>query len=228
MLLEFMGLANHRKEIRAEIAAWSERWREMQITALNFIVREHGIDTDEFPPAAVAVVIASIGRTLDIGAGTGHLGRSRRGRRAGQPIPGPIRDADPEDSPGAVRRTDLILRAARTATAPSRDGGRRRQFCCVVVDVPFGPAVEQSRPARRDPPGVPGWLRGSSAGPSRRSGARCCAMDVERVRIGVAAMIAISGAKQQQHRAAGRNGGVVALEIGSHPSRDMGPSGLES
>ena len=44
LLLEFMGLANHRKEIRAEIAAWQERWREMQITALNFVVREHGLD----------------------------------------------------------------------------------------------------------------------------------------------------------------------------------------
>jgi len=74
LLLEFMGLGNHRKEIRAEIAAWSERWREMQITALNFIVREHGIDTDEFPPAAVAVVIASIGRTLVLEQGMGTAG----------------------------------------------------------------------------------------------------------------------------------------------------------
>lgn len=76
LLLEFMGLANHRKEIRAEIAAWSERWREMQMTALNFIVREHDIDMDEFPPAALAVVIASIGRTLvleqGLGATAGH------------------------------------------------------------------------------------------------------------------------------------------------------------
>ena len=74
LLLEFMGLANHRKEIRAEIAAWSERWREQQITALNFIVREHGIDADEFPPAAVAVVIASIGRTLILEQGLGTKG----------------------------------------------------------------------------------------------------------------------------------------------------------
>jgi AcrR family transcriptional regulator len=76
LLLEFMGLANHRKEIKAEIAAWSERWREQQITALNFIVREHGIDTDAFPPAAIAVIIAAIGRTLileqGLGAAVGH------------------------------------------------------------------------------------------------------------------------------------------------------------
>jgi AcrR family transcriptional regulator len=71
LLLEFMGLANHRKEIRAEIAAWSERWREMQITALNFIVREHGFETAEFPPAGLAVVIAAIGRTLILEEGLG-------------------------------------------------------------------------------------------------------------------------------------------------------------
>lgn len=74
LLLEFMGLANHRKEIKAEIAAWSERWREQQITALNFIVREHGIDADEFPPAAIAVIIAAIGRTLILEQGLGTAG----------------------------------------------------------------------------------------------------------------------------------------------------------
>lgn len=76
LLLEFMGLANHRKEIRAEIAAWFQRWREMQITALNFIVREHGLDTGDFPPAGIAVIIAAVGRMLileqALGATTGH------------------------------------------------------------------------------------------------------------------------------------------------------------
>ena len=74
LLLEFMGLANHRKEIRAEIATWQERWREMQITALNFVVREHGLDTSEFPPAGIAVVIASIGRMLILEQALGTSG----------------------------------------------------------------------------------------------------------------------------------------------------------
>lgn len=76
LLLEFMGLANHRKDIRAEIAAWSDRWREMQVTALNFIVRQHEGDTSEFPPAGIAVIIAAIGRSLileqALGATVGH------------------------------------------------------------------------------------------------------------------------------------------------------------
>ena len=74
LLLEFMGLANHRKTIKTEIAAWSERWREMQITALNFIVRPAGLDADEFPPAALAVVVASIGRTLVLEQALGTTG----------------------------------------------------------------------------------------------------------------------------------------------------------
>ncbi len=117
LLLEFMGLANHRKEIRTEIAAWSDRWREQQITALNFIIREHDIDPDEFSPAAIAVVIASIGRTLILEAGTRFLRRPRGGRRAGQPLPGPIRDAGAEDPPGQ-------LTAAQGNTTRSRSQPR--------------------------------------------------------------------------------------------------------
>jgi AcrR family transcriptional regulator len=74
LLLEFMGLANHRKEIGAEIAAWFQRWRETQTTALNFIVREHGLDKDEFPPAGIAVIIAAVGRMLILEQALGTTG----------------------------------------------------------------------------------------------------------------------------------------------------------
>ncbi|MDT5148244.1 MAG: hypothetical protein QOC58_2889 [Mycobacterium sp.] len=76
LLQEFMGLANHRKDIRSEIATWSERWREMQVTALNDIVHQNALETADFPPAGIAVVIAAIGRTLileqALGATRGH------------------------------------------------------------------------------------------------------------------------------------------------------------
>lgn len=74
LLLEFMGLANHRKEIGAEIAAWSERWRETQTAALSFIVGEQGLDPDEFPPAGIAVIIAAIGRMLILEQALGTTG----------------------------------------------------------------------------------------------------------------------------------------------------------
>ncbi|BBX63972.1 TetR family transcriptional regulator [Mycobacterium saskatchewanense] len=76
LLQEFMGLANHRKDIRAEIANWTERWREMQISALNSIVHQNDLDAEQFPPAGMAVVVAAIGRTLimeqALGAARGH------------------------------------------------------------------------------------------------------------------------------------------------------------
>ena len=76
LLLEFMGLANHRKEIRAEIAAWADRWRELQVTAVNFILREHGVDPVDYPPVAMTFVLAAIGRTLvledALGSTIGH------------------------------------------------------------------------------------------------------------------------------------------------------------
>ena len=78
-----MGLANHRKEIRAAISAWQERWREMQITALNFIVREHDVDTTEFLAPGLAVVIAAIGRTLILKQALDTYRRSRGSRGAG-------------------------------------------------------------------------------------------------------------------------------------------------
>ncbi len=76
LLLEFMGLSNHRKAIRAEIASWSERWRDVQITALKSFQRDNELDTTDFPPAGIAVLIAAIGRGLileqALGATSGH------------------------------------------------------------------------------------------------------------------------------------------------------------
>src|SRR5699024_6595258 len=39
LFLEFMALANHRKEIRSELAAYTERFREGQLSALTLILR---------------------------------------------------------------------------------------------------------------------------------------------------------------------------------------------
>lgn len=76
LLMEFMALANHRKAIRAEIALWAERWRDVQITALDEILREHGVDGGWRTPAVVSVLMACVGRMLvledALGISTGH------------------------------------------------------------------------------------------------------------------------------------------------------------
>jgi AcrR family transcriptional regulator len=59
LLMEFMALGNHRKEIRAELAAGAEKFREAQVAALTLILREHD-DSTALPAEVVSVLIAAI------------------------------------------------------------------------------------------------------------------------------------------------------------------------
>jgi AcrR family transcriptional regulator len=70
LIMEFMALGNHRKEIRAELAAGAAAFREAQVAALTFILREHRAD-QPLPAEVVSVLIAAIGRLLVIEAGLG-------------------------------------------------------------------------------------------------------------------------------------------------------------
>jgi AcrR family transcriptional regulator len=63
LLMEFMALGNHRKVIRAELAAGAEKFREAQVAALTFILREHD-DNTTLRPEVVSVLIAAIGRLI--------------------------------------------------------------------------------------------------------------------------------------------------------------------
>jgi AcrR family transcriptional regulator len=76
LLMEFMALANHRKAIRAELALWAERWRDVQITALDEILAGHGAEGEWRTPAVVSVLMACVGRMLvledALGISTGH------------------------------------------------------------------------------------------------------------------------------------------------------------
>lgn len=75
LLTEFMALGNHRKEIRTELAAGAEKFREAQIAALTFILRGRPGDTT-LPPDVASVLIAAIGRSIVLeaamGITTGH------------------------------------------------------------------------------------------------------------------------------------------------------------
>ncbi|MFI7530228.1 TetR/AcrR family transcriptional regulator [Nocardia salmonicida] len=75
LTMEFMALGNHRKDIRAELAAGAERFREAQIAALTLILRGH-VDSTSLPPEVASVLIAAIGRLLvlenALGIATGH------------------------------------------------------------------------------------------------------------------------------------------------------------
>jgi AcrR family transcriptional regulator len=75
LIMEFMALGNHRKQIRAELAAGAQAFREAQAAALTYILRDHR-DVQQLPPEVVSVLIAAIGRLLvletGLGITTGH------------------------------------------------------------------------------------------------------------------------------------------------------------
>jgi AcrR family transcriptional regulator len=72
--MEFMALANHRKEMRAEIAYYAERFREEQRQAVT-----GGMDGADDQPVAVS----------GARAGGWHFRRARRNLRAGRKLPAP-------------------------------------------------------------------------------------------------------------------------------------------
>src|SRR5436190_9547588 len=76
LMTEFVALANHREEIREEIATYAEHFRRLQADALGGVLKGYGIDLQEFPPLALLVFMTSLSRVLNLestlGVTTGH------------------------------------------------------------------------------------------------------------------------------------------------------------
>jgi len=62
--MEFVALANHRPAIRAEIAASASKVRDLQVDALDRILRGYGIARRECPPLVASVLLSSVSRYL--------------------------------------------------------------------------------------------------------------------------------------------------------------------
>lgn len=69
--MEFMALANHRKTIRAEIAAYAERYRDLEEAALTMALRAHGVDVQKYPPVVMSMIVTSLARILVLEKGLG-------------------------------------------------------------------------------------------------------------------------------------------------------------
>jgi AcrR family transcriptional regulator len=73
---EFMALANHRKNIRAEIGRYAEQFRTMQVTVLSRVLEESGVDPEVWPLPAIVFLLESAARVLviekSLGMSTGH------------------------------------------------------------------------------------------------------------------------------------------------------------
>jgi AcrR family transcriptional regulator len=64
LTMEFSALANHRKAIRDELAAYAAEFRRLQTEALASVLARNGIDTEAFPPEAIAVLVTGISQIL--------------------------------------------------------------------------------------------------------------------------------------------------------------------
>jgi len=77
LYMEFAALANHRKAIRAEIAAYAERFRQQQLDALSAVLAAgegdpHGDDDgEELSPVAFLVLMTAVSRTVAMEEGLG-------------------------------------------------------------------------------------------------------------------------------------------------------------
>src|SRR5262245_26248538 len=69
--VEFFALANHRKAIRAEIAEYSSRYRQMQLDVLSRVLEGYGVDVETSPPVTFVLTMGSLSLLLLIEHGLG-------------------------------------------------------------------------------------------------------------------------------------------------------------
>jgi AcrR family transcriptional regulator len=73
--IEFVALANHRKAIRSEIAAYAQRFRTMQLAALTSVIDEYDLP-DDVGPAAMLLVMTGLSQVMALeralGVTAGH------------------------------------------------------------------------------------------------------------------------------------------------------------
>ena len=76
LTMEFMGLANHRKALRAEIVYYAERFRQEQNRAIAEAVERYGMASADVPTVVWTVVATSVSQALvmerALGMNTGH------------------------------------------------------------------------------------------------------------------------------------------------------------
>jgi AcrR family transcriptional regulator len=71
LFMEFMALANHRKAIRSEIAAYAERFGDAEESAVMLAMRAHGVDVAAFPPVVMSMIVTSLARIVLLERGLG-------------------------------------------------------------------------------------------------------------------------------------------------------------
>lgn len=75
-MMEFIALAGRRKAVREVILESAAQFRKLQIDAISRVLEERGVDRAAFPPAGVALLMATVSRGLlleeTLGLSLGH------------------------------------------------------------------------------------------------------------------------------------------------------------
>lgn len=132
--MEFMALANHRKEMRAEIAYYADRFRDEQRQVVSAAMQRYEaqgkLNTDFVPPVVFTVLMTSLSRFLVLeqamGVSVGHpetLKFVEHHLRRLEGEPQPIADIPPTWVVHQVRSEQSTPRSPSldTTTAPSTD-----------------------------------------------------------------------------------------------------------
>jgi AcrR family transcriptional regulator len=72
--MEFAALGNHRKAIRAEIGRYAEQFRAAELKAMAEITARYSLSIEDFPPGALAVLLASFSRMVVMEQALGMAG----------------------------------------------------------------------------------------------------------------------------------------------------------
>jgi AcrR family transcriptional regulator len=64
LMTELIALANHRKAVKTVMVENSRKYRRMQLERLGSALQSYGVDANEWPPAAVIVLLSAISRFL--------------------------------------------------------------------------------------------------------------------------------------------------------------------
>ncbi len=137
LTMEFMGLANHRKALRAEIVYYAERFRKEQNKAIAAALRRYNVDVAEVPPVVWTVFATSVSQALvmerALGMSTGHAETFKYceqwlRRLEGEPVT--VGNAAPGSDHQAANRTERTLRSLIGLHDHAVDGKR-------TVDVGF-------------------------------------------------------------------------------------------
>jgi AcrR family transcriptional regulator len=75
-MMEFIALAGRRDAVRAVILESAAKFRKLQVAAISRVLDERGVDRTAFPPAGVALLLATVSRGLvmeeTLGLSLGH------------------------------------------------------------------------------------------------------------------------------------------------------------